>query len=224
MKLGLALDDSDPARRLALARRADERGLESVWLRERPGEDALAALAELVDATRRVRLAVCAHDLTARHPLVSAGRVAELDRASGGRIELGVRVDDGSAAAEALTLCKRLWCDPWVEHRGRHFALTGVAPAERPSQRPWSPVHVEGERDVDLELAARSADGWITCESRPEALAPRLARLRELRARAETLDGRFAVSVRAPAPSASALEALEALGVARVLVGAEWLE
>jgi alkanesulfonate monooxygenase SsuD/methylene tetrahydromethanopterin reductase-like flavin-dependent oxidoreductase (luciferase family) len=84
-------------------------------------------------------------------------------------------------------------------------------------------VHLEGEGDAQLALAARSADGWITTVSRPEQLAPRLSQLRELRARAETLDGRFSVSVYAPGTGAALLGELEALGVARVLVGTESL-
>jgi alkanesulfonate monooxygenase SsuD/methylene tetrahydromethanopterin reductase-like flavin-dependent oxidoreductase (luciferase family) len=223
VKLGLALDEADPARRLALALEAERRELESVWLRERPGEDPFAALAELAAKTRRVRLAVYSHDLAGRSPLVSAERIAALDRASGGRMELGVSAGDPDAAAEALTLLKRLWCDPWVEHRGARFAIAGVAPSQRPQQRPWSPLHVEGEDAAALALAARSADGWLASEARVDVLAARLERMRELRARAETLDGRFAVSVHAPDATPATLVELERLGVERVLVGARWL-
>jgi alkanesulfonate monooxygenase SsuD/methylene tetrahydromethanopterin reductase-like flavin-dependent oxidoreductase (luciferase family) len=220
VKLALALDAADPARRLELALDAERRGLESVWLRARPGEDGLAALAELAAKTRRVRLGLLAHDLAARAPLASAEHIAALDRASAGRRELGVVADDASATAEALTLLKRLWCDPWVEHQGARFALAGVAPSERPQQRPWAPLHVAGDADAALALAARSADGWLTAEIRADRLAARLEELRALRARAETLDGRFAVTVLAPAAGAEVLARLERLGVERALVSA----
>jgi alkanesulfonate monooxygenase SsuD/methylene tetrahydromethanopterin reductase-like flavin-dependent oxidoreductase (luciferase family) len=218
VKIGLALEDPDPARRVERALEAERRGLDSVWLVERPGEDGLAALAELAAKTRHVRLGLVGHDLAARPPVVSAAAIAALDRASAGRLELGVAAADLVATAEALTLWKRLWCDPWVEHAGARFTLAGMAPVERPQQRPWAPLHLAGESDAALALAARSADGWLTVETRVEALAARLERLRELRARAETLDGRFAVSVRAPRAEAALLEALERVGVARVLV------
>ena len=223
MKLGLALDEADPARRLAWALEAERRELESVWLRERPGEDPFAALAALAARTRRVRLGIYRHDPVARHPLVSAARIAALDRESDGRLELGLGAEDEPATAEALTLWKRLWCDPWVEHHGARFRVEGVAPAELPRQRPWAPLHVEGESDAALVLAARSADGWLTSETRVEVLSARLATLRELRTRAETLDGRFAVSVHAPSAGAAELAALERLGVTRVLVDASAL-
>ena len=96
-------------------------------------------------------------------------------------------------------------------------ATTHAAPTERPSQRPWSPLHVAGESDAALALAARSADGWLVAEHDVERLAARLEELRALRARAETLDGRFAVTVYAPRASADLLERLERLGVDRVL-------
>jgi alkanesulfonate monooxygenase SsuD/methylene tetrahydromethanopterin reductase-like flavin-dependent oxidoreductase (luciferase family) len=218
LALGIALAEPDPARRLEQMREAERLGAESLWLEPRPGEDALAALAELARATSRLRLATWGHALEARHPLVSARAVAELDRLSGGRVELGLRDVDSASLAEAILVCKKLWCDPTVEHRGASFALDETALGERPLQRPWPRLHLAGESDAALERAARLTDGWLGVGHSPASIAAPLARIRAERVRAETLDGRFQISVRAEPEDRAELDAWQGAGVDRLIV------
>jgi alkanesulfonate monooxygenase SsuD/methylene tetrahydromethanopterin reductase-like flavin-dependent oxidoreductase (luciferase family) len=107
---------------------------------------------------------------------VSAREIVELDLVSGGRAEIGLR-DAGSAAlAEAMTVCKKLWCDPTVEHRGACFELDETALERRPAQRPWPRLHLAGESHAALDRAARLADGWLAVGHSPESIVAPLAR------------------------------------------------
>jgi len=103
-----------------LARRAEELGVDSVWVSDhlvapsgvrsiypydrrpdaRPGDmgviehfyEPLTTLAYLAGATRRVRLGVSAYIVPYRQPVVTAKQVASLDALSGGRVILAVGV------------------------------------------------------------------------------------------------------------------------------------
>jgi alkanesulfonate monooxygenase SsuD/methylene tetrahydromethanopterin reductase-like flavin-dependent oxidoreductase (luciferase family) len=216
--LGLAIDSADPAERLAQAREAESRGCESIWLDGSAGEDVFAALAHLAEATREVRLGTLAHALALRHPLVSAREIAALDRISGGRVEVGLADAGGTALAEAITVCKKLFCDPSVEHRGAHFSQDEIALDPRPEQRPWPRLHLGGASDEALDRAARMADGWLATGHTPASIAAPLAVIRARRTRAETLDGRFQVSVRAEPAGRSEFESWHEAGVDRLIV------
>lgn len=216
--LGLSLDDPAPARRVAIAREAEALGCESLWLSPRADEDGLAALAALADATTRLRVGIWGHGLAERHPLVSARAIAGADLASSGRVEIGVRDAGGAALGEAITVCKKLWSDPSVEHRGACFALDETSLAERPLQKPWPRLHLAGDSEAALYRAARMGDGWIAVGHSPESIAAPLRRLRELRARAETLDGRFQVSARMDTADGAELERWLEAGVERLIL------
>ena len=216
--LGLVLSETDSAARLEQALEAEARGCESLWLEARAGENAFAALALLALGTTRVRLGIWGHALAVRHPLVSAREIADLDRVSGGRVEIGL-CDAGEAAlAEAISVCKRLWCDPTVEHRGACFALDETRLELRPQQLPWPRLHLAGESDAALDRVARMADGWIAVGHSPASIAAPLARLHAKRVRAETQDGRFQVSARAEPRDRAELTRWREAGVDRLIV------
>lgn len=219
VKLGLALEGPEER----LVERARRLGFESLWLTERPGADVLADLAALAPATAGLRLGALDYALERRSPLDAARAIAALDRATGGRAEIGVAPAEASALDEALTLCRKLFADPHVEHRGAHFALERTQLAERPLQRPWPPLHVSGDSERALWRAARRGDGWIAVADAPESVAHPLARLRELRVEAETQDGRFEVSVRCALRSRDDLERWRRAGVSRLILTADAL-
>jgi len=78
-------------RSIALARRADGLGFDSVWLSEDPdGWDAFAALAVLARETSRVRLGTGVTNPYLRTPNSIAASVSTLDWVSGGRAFLGL--------------------------------------------------------------------------------------------------------------------------------------
>lgn len=88
--------------------RAEEAGLDVVWVGERPlGPTALVAaalplLAALGVRTRRIRLATAVLPVPAHHPLRLAEDAATVDGISGGRLELGLGLGGDPRARTAL--------------------------------------------------------------------------------------------------------------------------
>ena len=198
-----------------------------------PVFDAFAWLSFLAGKTSRLRLGTHVYLLGLRHPFVSARAVQTLDVASGGRAEVGIGAgwlapewraagldfaSRGRRLDEALAVCKRLWRERVVEHRGEFFEFGPVAFEPKPLQAPWPPIHVGGESDAALRRAARAGDGWIGLDHTPESVAPRVARLRSLLLEAGRDPERFQVSVGATIASRSELERWREAGVARLIV------
>jgi probable F420-dependent oxidoreductase len=201
-----------------------------------PVFDAFAYLAFLAGRTARLRLGTHVYLLGLRHPFVSARAVQTLDWVSGGRAEVGIGAGwlesewraagldfrtRGRRLDEALAVCKRLWTEAAVAHRGDCFAFEAVAFEPKPVQRPWPPIHVGGESDAALRRAARAGDGWIGLEHTLATVAPRLARLRALRAEAARSHEPFAVTVSARVESRDELARWGECGVTRLVV-APW--
>ena len=77
---------------IALARLADERELDSVWIAEAWGQDAVSVLAALAVSTERVAIASGLLQIPARRPTATAMAAVTLDVMSGGRFRLGLGV------------------------------------------------------------------------------------------------------------------------------------
>lgn len=105
------------------------------------------------------------------------------------------------AAEEFLEVCYKLWESSWeddavtadkaggvyadprkvhpVEHKGRYFSVPGVFLCEPSPQR--TPLLFQaGSSPSGLAFAARHAEAVFFSETRPDVLAPKVARLREL--------------------------------------------
>ncbi len=195
--------------------------------------DPFAALAYLAARTERIRLGTNIYLLGLRHPFAAARAVLTLDQLSGGRAEIGVGAgwlrEEWTAAGldpatrgkrldEALIVCKRLWSEPTVEHRGAFFDFEAVAFEPKPLQRPWPPIHVGGESDAALERAVLHGEGWLGLTHTPTTAAPVIRRLQAVRERFEFEREPFTVTVTAPAPSREDVEAFSELGVDRLIV------
>src|SRR5262245_34304658 len=76
---------------VALARRAEERGFESVWVAEtRMTRDGLVPLAAIAQATSRVKVATGIVNVYTRGPVVVAISFAALDEIAPGRVLMGL--------------------------------------------------------------------------------------------------------------------------------------
>src|SRR5262249_49547080 len=143
---------------------------------DQPMWDAMATAAWVLAHTTTLvagHLVLC--DLF-RHPAVLAREVTSLDRASGGRFELGIGW--GSVAAEmetygvgslsgaeraarldeSLDVMRALWSGEPVDYEGEHFTLVGAQQQPTPS-RPI-PITIGGVGRRTLELVRRHADWW----------------------------------------------------------------
>jgi alkanesulfonate monooxygenase SsuD/methylene tetrahydromethanopterin reductase-like flavin-dependent oxidoreductase (luciferase family) len=141
----------DPARvmaeELARVELAEALGFDDVWVPEQHFSpyclcgDALLMAGHLAARTRRVRIGTAVVNLTFTHPLRFAERVALLDHATGGRVDVGVGrgyqfpqygvfgvpIDETRAIfEEALDVVLRAWPGEDFAYDGRYFHLPSV--------------------------------------------------------------------------------------------------
>jgi probable F420-dependent oxidoreductase len=237
---------SQPDVFLACARAAEAAGLADLWIQDHiaiPPDDAegsggryldpLTALAWLAAKTERIGLGTGVLILPYRPPLPTAKAVATVQELSGGRLRLGVgvgwmeaefravgvaRAQRGKVTDETLAFLRRCFEDEVALSNGQPLLFL-----PRPA-RP--PIYVGGSGLHALERAVRFGDGWMPMTGDPAKLAPEIAQLRELAARA----GRATPEViaftgfdpREPERVPERVEALAALGVARIVAAARY--
>ncbi|MFG1677729.1 LLM class F420-dependent oxidoreductase [Micromonospora sp. NPDC049282] len=142
--------------------------------------DAWLTLAALARETSRIRLGTLVTSATFRLPGPLAVMVAQVDRMSGGRVELGIGAgwferehtaygipfptvsERFDRLAEQLEVVTGLWRTPPGEtysFSGAHYRLVDAPALPKPVQRPGPPVIVGGRGPKRTpELAARYAD------------------------------------------------------------------
>jgi 5,10-methylenetetrahydromethanopterin reductase len=126
---------------VALARRAEETGFESVWVAEtRLTRDAIAPVAAIALATERLRVGTGIVNVYTRHPVLMALTFATLDELAPGRIVMGlgagsprVLASQGVAFARPLTRLReycevipRLIAGEAVSYSGACVTLDGA--------------------------------------------------------------------------------------------------
>ncbi|MER6712458.1 LLM class F420-dependent oxidoreductase [Streptomyces sp. NPDC000877] len=174
-------------RRLAAA-------MSTVWY------DPVATLSFLAAATARVRLLSHVAVVGLRHPLLTAKQYATLDHLSGGRLVLGVGAGHVREEFEALgvdfrqrgpvldecldALRAALGPDEFPEHHGKLYDFEGLGQRPRPAQE-RVPLWVGGSSPAAVRRAALKGDGWLPQGDPRDRLPAQLARIRELRERAE---------------------------------------
>lgn len=198
--------------------------------------DAVAYLSYLAGRTERVRLGTHVYNIGLRHPFVAARAMQTLDIVSGGRAEFGVGASwleeewvaaeldfhtRGRRVDEALEVCRRLWTEAEVSHRGEFFSFDGVVFEPKPLQRPGPPVMVGGESGAALRRAARLGDGWIGMNHDFDSGAAQIATLRTLLAEQGRDTGDFEFCLGGPVDSTADVDRWAELGVTRLIV-APW--
>jgi probable F420-dependent oxidoreductase len=204
-----------------------------------PVFDAFAYLAFLAGRCPNLRLGTHVYNLGLRHPFVAARAVQTLDIVSEGRFEFGIGASwleeewvatgldfhtRGRRLDESLAICKRLWSEAEVAHRGEFFEFDAVAFEPKPVQRPWPPILIGGESDAALRRAALAADGWIGMGHTVESATVAIDKLRKLRESqdVEEAPGRpFQICVGGPVRERDDVKRWEEIGVTRLVV-APW--
>jgi alkanesulfonate monooxygenase SsuD/methylene tetrahydromethanopterin reductase-like flavin-dependent oxidoreductase (luciferase family) len=185
------------------ARRAEEVGLDSIWLADhllRPGVpegyifEAWSALGYLAGVTERVRLGHLVNCVSFRNPGLLAKMAATLDVASGGRLELGVGAGWSQAEYEAfgyefrgpgdrrryfaeyLEALLLLFAGGPVTFEGEHVTLRDAYCLPRPVQLPHPPIVVGTGGAMMRAIAGAKADVW-NC---PAGLLPELESARSV--------------------------------------------
>ncbi len=174
----------DGASILRLARKAEELGLDSVWLGDsvlaKPRLESFTTWSAVLAATNRVQVGTAVMLAALRHPVMLAQSFVTLDCLFPGRAVAGFgvgRVDlkeefetlgipIGERArrlSETIEIVKRLMKEPKTQFIGKHFSLQDVELGLRPVSPGGPPIWVASNNtDSGLRRVARFADGWIT--------------------------------------------------------------
>ncbi len=180
-------------------------GASSFWVgghvaSKNPSPEAMVWLARLVEQSGTAMIGTAILLLPLYPPALVAKQIADLDRASGGRVTLGVGVggeypsdfaacevpidERGPRTDEAIGLLRRFWAAEPVTHHGTHHRYDKVRIHPAPAQGAALPVVVSGRRPVAMRRAARLGDGWMPYLYSPERYARSVATVRDEAARA----------------------------------------
>ncbi len=176
-RLGVAVHGGTLAGVVAAARRAEERGFESVWTTEFYDRSATVSLAAMAMATSRVTLASGIAYAVGRSPLVLAAEARDLAELSGDRLVLGLGTGtrrmqqdwhgaDGASPAprveELVPLLRRIWAMDagGVTHEGRFYRMA-LRPTAEPAPPRAIPVYLAGFNARMVAAAGAVADGLV---------------------------------------------------------------
>jgi alkanesulfonate monooxygenase SsuD/methylene tetrahydromethanopterin reductase-like flavin-dependent oxidoreductase (luciferase family) len=174
MPPGLFLNPgADLATAVALARRADALGYESLWVTHGSGRDALLVLSAYAHAAPRAGLGTGVVPIYPRHPVLLAQEALTLADISGGRLRLGIGVSHRPSMEGGLGIDMGRPLDVMREYvTALRAALAGKVVHAGPRYRAaWQsglprlpappPVLLAGLGPRMLELAGEIADGVV---------------------------------------------------------------
>src|SRR3954462_5535689 len=185
-----------PQEQVSLAVLADETGLDSVWVAEAWGQDAVSLLGFLAARTKRIALGSGLLQIPARQPAATAMAAVTLDVLSGGRLRLGLgvsgpQVSEGwygvpfarpvSRTREYVEIVRAaLERRGPLEYHGKEFSIpleggTGLGKPlkllARPGQKPL-PIYLGAVGPKAVEQAGEIADGWLPFSVDPTLFTP----------------------------------------------------
>ena len=187
--------------------------------------DAIATLAWVGARRPTIRLGTSVIVVPQRNAVLLAKELASLDALSRGRVIAGVGIGwneiefanlgmadrfrvRGAYLDETIALWRHLWSGSTEPFAGRFHAFGDFVFGPLPPQGVGLPIVVGGRAEAALRRAGRLADGYHASASSPEALAPRLAVLRDAAEAAgrpmPSLSARVRVDFSAPAHSSEA--------------------
>ena len=168
---------------LALADRAEEIGLDAVWIGDsllaKPRHEPLALIAAIAGRTRRIKMGTAVLLPMLRNPVLLAHQAATIDQISEGRVILGmgiardippIRMELEAAGVpfeqrigrmiEEIQLCRALWTGEKVDWDGR-WTVKGGQLAPKPFTAGGPTLWVGGGVPAALKRAGRYFDGWF---------------------------------------------------------------
>jgi alkanesulfonate monooxygenase SsuD/methylene tetrahydromethanopterin reductase-like flavin-dependent oxidoreductase (luciferase family) len=182
------------------ARDLEARPVDSLWVgghisSRNPSPEAMIGLARLAAATVRVSVGSSILLLPLYPPALVAKQVADLDRATGGRLILGVGVGGeypqefravqvpmeqrGGRTNEIIPLLRRFWTATEVTHKGRYYELRNVKIHPAPAQPGGPPIVVAGRKEPSMQRAAIMGDGWFPYMYSPRRYAESVRKIRD---------------------------------------------
>ena len=197
-----------------LARRSEEIGYDLTLVAElllndikgisAPSLDAWSTAAALAAVTRTLEIMVAVRP-SFHPPALLAKQAANIDHISGGRLALnvvsawwkdearryGVAFDEHddryARTREWLDVVAGAWRDATFDYRGRYYTIDELVLSPKPVQRDarrHPTIYAGGESDAAKQMIARQCDAYVMHGDPPDRIAPKIATMRELRARA----------------------------------------
>jgi F420-dependent oxidoreductase-like protein len=170
----------EPGEQVELAVLADERGLDSVWVAEAWGQDAVSVLGLLAGKTSRIALGSGLMQIPARKPTATAMAAASLDVISGGRFRLGLglsgpQVSEGwygvpfgrglSRTRAYVDVVRRALDRERIQAPMEEGGVvTGLGKPLKLLTRPVQdhlPIYLGATGPKSIALTAEIADGWL---------------------------------------------------------------
>ena len=186
---------ADLAPALALARRADALGYESLWVTHGIGRDALLTLSAYGHVAPHAGLGTGVIPIYPRHPALMAQEALTLSDISGGRLRLGIGVSHKSMMTDALGLdmarplevtreyvtVLRQALTGRAQHQGARYRINWQSGLPKLPAPP--PILLGGLAPRMIELAGEIADGVVLWLAAPayvrEKALPAIRRGRE---------------------------------------------
>lgn len=197
MKVGTMVEPRLPGA-ADFAIQAEKIGVDSLWVPEVWGYDALTGLAYLAAKTSSIKLGTFVVQLGSRSPALLASSALSLQELSGDRFLLGIgtsgpAVMEGwhgvrfrkpvQTTRETVEIVRILSRGERLEHEGEIYPLPlpdSSGAALRPLMRPRHvPVYVAAMGPQNLRLTGEVADGWLGNAFIPEAADVFLGPMRE---------------------------------------------
>jgi F420-dependent oxidoreductase-like protein len=172
-----------PTEQVELAQLADELGLDSVWISEAWGQDAVSVLGLLAGKTERVALGSGLMQIPARQPAATAMAAATLDVLTGGRFRLGLGVSGPQVSEgwygvefrrplrrtrEYVEIVRRVLArEGPLEYAGEEWTLPlpdGLGKSLKLLAKPVSariPIYLGAIGPRAVEQVGEIADGWL---------------------------------------------------------------
>jgi F420-dependent oxidoreductase-like protein len=181
---------------ISLARQADRSGLDSVWVAEAWGQDAVSVLGHISAVTERIGLGSGLMQIPGRTPAMTAMTAVTLDVLSGGRFRLGLgvsgpQVSEGwhgvpfsrplARTREYVEIVRAaLSREAPLEYEGKEFRLpvnggSGLGKPLKLLARPVQeriPIYLGSMGPKAIEQTAQIADGWLPSRFSAELAEP----------------------------------------------------
>jgi F420-dependent oxidoreductase-like protein len=155
---------------------ADELGFDSIWLGESWGYELFTSMADLVHATRRIKIGAGIANIYSRTPALIASTVATLDERSGGRIVLGLGPSGANViehwhgvpfekplarTREYIEIIRTILRHEKLVHRGEFFQLERGFKLRFTPLRADLPIYVAAMGPKNILLTGELADGIL---------------------------------------------------------------
>jgi probable F420-dependent oxidoreductase len=173
----------------AYAERAEDLGIDSIWLSDHivsrePSLDTSCVMALFAARTKRIKMGPSVLTLPARDPVQVAKTYATLDYLTGssGRVIMAVGLgsdprdcqvsgiapeERAGRLEEGVEVMRKLWAGSHVTHEGKFYKFTDVTLNPRPAKGALD-VWIGGRSNAALRRVAKYGDGWFPSFVTPE--------------------------------------------------------